>query len=274
MNGLHKFLSNVMHVAVVALAAVTLCGCGNLGAGTSSKYAPWTDLSNHYNLDKINVSGDACNFNSYELSQGLTPYTNKRLNNNEYFATVLGQKVLLRSEPKISPRTVKGSVNTGDVITVQGIPAVYVNGKFWNAVYVSSGYYAGSHGYICNDYLIEQEKYQVLRDYVFSSYQSNITIQTESKYLNAIGDILLKLNVNKTHPNLSVNLVDVNTWGNKVVTVFNICNWGVQENNSLLAYVEFTQGTNDFVVLGIVPGRAARGIMLMPNGSYEIHFAK
>ena len=106
MKGFHKFLSEVMHIAVVAIAVVALCGCNGFGSSSSSKYAPWTDLSMHYNLDKINVSGDACHFNSYELSQGLAPYTSKRLNNNEYFATVLGQKVLLRSEPKISPKTV------------------------------------------------------------------------------------------------------------------------------------------------------------------------
>ena len=274
MKGTLSILTKVMRVAVVAIAAISLSACDLFGVKGWLTYAPWTDLSNHFNLGEINVSGNACDFNSYEISKGLTPYTNKRLGENEYFATVLGQNVLLRSEPRISPRTVKGAVNTGDIITVHGIPAVYVNGKYWNSVYVNSGYYAGKYGYICNDYLIEQDKYQVLRDYVFSSYQSNITLKTESKYLNAIGDILLKLNVNKTHPNLSVNLVDTSRWGGQVITTFNICNWGIDKNNSLLAYVLFTEGSNDYVVLGIVPGKSAGGIMLMDDGSFEIHFTK
>jgi hypothetical protein len=92
--------------------------------------------------------------------------------------------------------------------------------------------------------------------------------------LNAISSVLIKLNVNHYHPQLAVNVNDVKVWGRYAVVAFQIKNPNISENNSLLAFVQFTEGENDYVVLGIVPGFAARDMMMMPNGSYDIYYVK
>lgn len=263
----YNFLAKVMRVAVVAIAVFALAGCGNSGL----TYKPWADLSEHYDLSKIDISEDGyCSFNSYDLCQGLKPYRNERLNDNEYVATVLGRNVLLRSEPRISPRTVLGSVNTGDVISVLRA-SEFMNGKFWNYVQVTSGRNTGRFGYICTDYLIEQEQYRALCAYVFSP-QSNLSAYAESKYLNAISDILLKLNVNAYRPNLLVNVIDAKDFGNRVVVAFEIRDLGFKENDTLLALVQFVHGENDFVVIGVLPGRYLDDVSPSPNGSYTVYF--
>ena len=265
-----NFISKMMCVAVAAITMISLCSCGG---GSNSPYAPWTDLSHHFDLSKVQSSGDNIyHFNSYELCQGKIPYRNERLNDNEYIATVLGRNVLLRSDRRIAKSTMIGSVNTGDVVAVQSC-SEFVNGKYWNYVQVRSGKSAGRWGYICTDYLIEQEQYRAFKDYVLEAY-SNLSIYDESKYLNAISSVLLKLNVNHYHPQLAVNVNDVKVWGRYAVVAFQIKNPNISENNSLLAFVQFTEGENDYVVLGIVPGFAARDMMMMPNGSFDIYYVK
>lgn len=254
--------------AVIAVAAITFSGCFDRGLS----YDPWVDLSNHFDLGKVEImEAGYCRFNSFELCEGLTPYRNERLNDQEYTATVLGRNVLLRSEPKISPRTVRGSVNTGDIISVLRA-SEFMNGKFWNYVYVSSGRSAGKYGYICTDYLIEQEQYRVLSTHVFASRNSNLSDRAESKYLNAISSILLKLKVDEYCRNISADVVDAQAYGNQAIVAFRICNFDVRENDSLLAFVQFIQNENDFVVLGVVPGRTVHSIQPHPNGSYTIEY--
>ena len=267
MKRLNKLATKWLQSAVIIIAALVLVGCGS----SSLSYEPWTDLSNHFNLDAIEASGYQARFNSYDISQGREPYVSQLLDDREYFVTVLGTNVVLRSQPKVSAATKIGTVNTGDVLTTRG-SSVYFNDKYWNYVYVSSGRSAGRYGYVCTDYIIEQEKYKVVREYVFTS-RSNMSIKTESKYLNAIGDILLKLNVNRYHPNLLVELHDTARWHQHDIVTFRITDINSRQNNSLLAVVQFTQGTNDYVVLGVVPGSHIYDVSPMPNGSYDIHFS-
>ena len=260
-------LKNLFIAVFVAVATLSFTGCFG-----GSDYEPWKDMSDYFDLEQIQPSGHMYHFNSYDLCKGKTPYRNERLNSNEYSATVLGINVLLRSDCVISPRTRIGSVNTGDIISVQG-RSEYSNGKFWNRVYVSSGLNAGRSGYICTDYLIGQDQYEALRKYVFSP-KSNILPTAESKYLNAISAILLKLDVNSYNPNLLVDVIDVDFWAKKTVVSFRIYDMNLKENASLLAFVEFTSGENDYTVFGIVPGSNVRSITPCPNGSYDIIFEK
>lgn len=261
-------IKNLFIAVAVAVATLSFTGCFDLG----SSYKPWADLSKYFDLDNVHKSGSMHHFNSFELCQNKKIYRNERLNSNEYSATVLGLNVLLRSDRVISPRTKIGSVNTGDIISVQG-RSEYCNGKFWNYVCVSSGPNAGRCGYICTDYLIGQDQYDALRNYVFPQ-SSNISPKAESKYLNAISDILLKLDVNKYRPALFVDVVNAKHYGKKLVAAFQIRDLALKNNNSLLAFVEFTQGEYDYTVIGVVPGSYVHNINPLPNGSYDIYFAK
>lgn len=261
-------LKHLFTLVCVVIATALFTGC----FGGDSGYKPWQDMSDYFDLDQIQPSGSMYHFNSYDLGKGKIPYRNERLNDNEYTATVLGLNVLLRSDRIISPRTRIGSVNTGDMISVQS-RSEYSNGKFWNYVYVSSGPYAGRSGYICTDFLIGQDQYEALRKYVFSP-KSNILPNAESKYLNAISAILLKLNVNDYNPNLLVDVIDVDFWAKKTVVSFRIHDINLKDNASLLAFVEFTSGENDYTVFGIVPGSNVRSITPCPNGSYDVIFEK
>lgn len=263
----NKLATKWLQSAVVIIAALAFISCGS----SSLSYAPWTDLSNHFDLQTVEYSNDMAHFNSYDISQGKEPYVSHLLDDREYFATVLGTNVVLRSQPKVSKTTKIGVVNTGDVLTAKGA-SVYFNGKYWNYVYVNSGYSAGCEGYVCTDYLIEQEKYKVVNEHIFASL-SNMSIKTESKYLNAIGDVLLKLNANRLHQNLLVELHYTTKWHHNDIVGFRITDINSQENNSLLAIVQFTTETNDYVVLGIVPGNHIYDVTPQPNGSYDIRFA-
>jgi len=274
MKTLNKLTTKWLQSAVIIIAALALFACGGspLSSKSSSPYEPWPDLSHHFDLEKVNHTDAGCHFNTYELCQGKIPYVSNLVSDSEYNATVLGTNVVLRSQPAVSRHTKIGSVNTGDVLSAKGA-ATFINGKYWNYVYVSSGRSAGRSGYICSDYIIEQEKYRMVNQYVLNS-NSNMNIKTESKYLNAIGDILLKLNVNRTNPNLFVQLCNTAVWGQHVVATFKIEDMNIQgKNRALLAFVQFTQGTNDYVVLGIVPGSHAFSVSPNGNGSYSIHFA-
>jgi hypothetical protein len=135
-----------------------------------------------------------------------------------------------------------------------------------------SGRCQGFAGYICNDYLISQEKYEAFVNYIFPYHGSNINVNTESKYLNSISDVLLKLEVNKHRPRLTVNVIDVKNFGYKLVVAFQIRDLDMTNNNSLLAFIEFANNSNDFRVLGVVPGHALSGIMQMADGSYDIQY--
>lgn len=234
-------------------------------------WAPWTDLSDYYNLESIErMDGDICKFNSYTYSQGKLTYASRHIDDREYNAIVLGTSVWIRSQPAISPYTAKCQVQTGDKLTVLH-SAGYINGKYWSYVYINSGYNAGYNGYVCTDYIVEQNRYEMLQNYVFGA-NSGLSLQTESKYLHAIADILIKFNANKYHPNLSVSLIDTTPTGEHIIATYRIRNYDIGENNSMLAVVQFFPDNNDFVVLGIVPGSGLRDINKRFDGSHDVYF--
>lgn len=267
-----------MRLALVVVAMIALCACQGKEKKAeetpTSPYAPWNDLSAYFDLGKVvSVNPNLSKFTSSTLCYGKLPLRNERLNDNAYTATVLGLNVLLRSEPIITPRTIKGSVNTGDDISVLSY-SEYHNGKYWNRVQVTSGNCVNYYGYICTDYLIAKDQYLVLHDHVFSSPYSNIYIYDESKYLNAISLILLKLNVGLLHQNLAVSIIDTKKFGNYEVVTFQLRDTTAQQNDTLLAFVQFEKGKNDYHVLGVVPGKFAGDMQRLFDGSYEIYFTK
>ncbi len=233
-------------------------------------YAPWTDLSQYFDLERVEHSDGQCSFNSYTLSQGKEMITSKRIDDHKYNATVLGKNVWVRSSPTIARYTQRCQVNTGDHVTVLH-SAGYENGKYWSYVYVNSGRRAGNYGYICSDFIIEQQKYEIIQKYILSS-STNITLETESKYLNAIADVLLKFNVNVLHQRLFVSLIDSTHTGDHLIVTFRIQDIGIQGNNSMLAVIQFTPNTNDYVVIGIVPGYSVGRITRLADGSCDVNF--
>lgn len=259
-----KLISKATLVVAAAFIVLSLCSWTR----TPLSYSQWANLSSYFNLNAVYASGNTYNFNSYDICRNT--WHSHRFNDNEYFGTVLGQNVMLRSRPIVSQSTVIGSVNTGDRLYIPGYTE-YSNGRLWNKVRVDSGRSSGYWGYVCADYIIEQEKYQVLRNYVFSA-NSNISIKSDSKYLNAIAEILLRLNVNNYRPYLSVNLVGSRQFGNQNIQIFRIRNLGINDNDTLLAYVQFTQGSNNYTVIGIVPGQNPHNISQRYDGSFDISF--
>ena len=266
LRSLHK----VVAVAVLASVAFSFSSCKALPK--RDLYEPWPSLSKYFDLDKVSFSNNIGHFNTYEISKER--YERKPIDWGDYTATVLGMGVLLRSQPIISPYTRLGSVNTGDFVEIIG-PAEYnpSNGKWWNRVQVQSGVCQGYSGYICNDYLISQEKYYAFERYVFPYQGSNISYRnTDSKYLNAISDVLLKFEVNQRNPQLYIQLKNVKNIGYKQVVTFQIYDMLMRRNNSMLAFIEFVHGENNFVVLGVVPGSNVCSIEPTPNGSYDISY--
>jgi hypothetical protein len=259
-----KLISKATLVVAAAFIVLSLCSWTR----TPLSYSQWANLSSYFNLNAVYASGNTYHFNSYDICRNT--WQSHRFNDNEYFGTVLGQNVMLRSRPIVTQSTVIGSVNTGDRLYIPGYTE-YSNGRLWNKVRVDSGRSSGYWGYVCADYIIEQEKYQVLRNYVFSA-NSNISIKSDSKYLNAIAEILLRLNVNNYRPYLSVNLVGSRQFGNQNIQIFRIRNLGINDNDTLLAYVQFTQGSNDYTVIGIVPGQNPHSISQRYDGSFDISF--
>lgn len=264
MKRICKFFSKVMIVAAAVAIVLSLCSWTR----TPLSYYQWTNLSSYFNLGAIYPSGNTYSFNSFDICRN-TWYCH-RFNDNAYFATVLGQNVMLRSKPVVNQNTVIGSVNTGDRLYIPG-HTEYVNGRLWNQVRVDSGRNSGQWGYVCADYIIDQERYQVLKNYVFSA-NSNISIKSDSKYLNAIAEILLRLGVNNYHPYLSVDAIGAKQFGNRTIQTYRIRNLNISENDSLLAYVEFTQGSNTYTVIGVVPGQHPCNISQRFDGSYDISF--
>ena len=243
------------------------------GCGAGFTWTPWTDLSQHYNLESIkHVNGSLFSINSHEYSFGKMPYASHHIDDREYNAIVLGTNVWIRSQPAVSYYTQRCQVQTGDKLTVRN-SAGFVNGRYWSNVFINTGYSAGREGYVCTDFIIEQEQYEVLSRYVLNSGMG-LSLKTESKYLHAIADILVKLNAHTHHPNLSVSIADIRTMGTNVIETFMIRNHNSSQNNTLLAVVQFFQGNNDYVVLAIVPGDRINNIMGSANGSYDIYFEK
>lgn len=249
---------------------VMLCSCGGGGEpGMRSGYAPWTDLSMHYDLSKVRSNGGIRAFNTYELSYGKIPFTSERLDNREYNATVVGTRVCLRSQPIVSNRTKRGYVNTGDKLTVLRSIG-FMNGKYWDYVYVNTGINAGREGYVCTDYMVSQEQYEMIQYYALYT-GLNLNYNTPSKMLRAISDVLLKLEADKRHPNLTVSLLSTVPFGAEQIVVYQIRNNAIAGNNSLIAVVQFFNNNNDYVVLGVVPSNGVNNVSRNPNGSYDVY---
>jgi hypothetical protein len=163
-------------------------------------------------------------------------------------------------------------VQTGDNLLVTR-SAGYSDGSYWSYASVLSGRRAGKEGYIANDYIIEQDKFDVLQRYIFSG-GSNMNVVTPAKYLNAIATVLMKLESNTRHPNLDVAQLDVSPFRQHTIVTFGITDKNVAENSSLLAFVQFFNNNNDFVILGIVPGKVVNQVSQNPNGSYDIYYIR
>ena len=265
----NRLLRSYVCAICIICSTLILSGCFQ----KKLTWAPWTDLSEYYDLESIErADGDIYKFNSYIYSQGKQTYASHHIDDREYNAIVLGTSVWVRSQPAVSPYTARCQVQTGDKLTVLH-SAGYINGKYWSYVYINSGYYAGYNGYVCTDYIVEQNQYEMLQDYIFGT-NSGLSYQTESKYLHAIADILIKFRANKYHPNLSVSLIDTTPTGEHIIATYRIRNYDLDENNSMLAVVQFYPNNNDFVVLGIVPGSNLREIKKRFDGSHDVYFYK
>lgn len=267
-----RVLSAVFALALIIGGALIIITRGDKGDDKPAhSYAPWPDLSEHYDLNKVDeIANGICHFNSYELCNGLVPFSSDRLDDAEYSAKILGTGVWVRSYPTLKNRTKRCQVQTGDVVRVLRSVG-YMNGKYWSYVYVMSGRNAGKEGYICSDYIIEQERYDLIYRYIFAG-SSNMNVQTPNKYLNAIGQVLQKLDVQNRNPNLVVTMLDVATYSHHTIVTYQIHDLHVVVNSSLLAVVQFFNANNDSVVLGIVPGNGVSRVDQNPNGSYDVYY--
>ena len=269
----HLFL-----MAIVAL--VTLSSCGGSeekSKGTGLSYAPWTDLSMHFDLTKVkSLSGsNVLSFNSYELTSARLPMTSERLEQGDYNAVVLGTSVWMRTKPVVANSTKYQRFNTGQrfVVTRHNF---FTNGRFWHYGMFpiwdkySDGYFS-QQGYICSDYVVSVEQYEILKRYVFNN-SSNINYGTPSKELHAVADVLLKLDADKRMTNMSVVKLNEFPFAQHKVVAYQFRDYSMPNNNCMLAIVQFNNTTNDFVVLGIVPGNAVNQIQPNVNGSYDVYF--
>lgn len=265
-------LSALFAVALIGGGAFIILGASESDVEESHGYAPWVDLTSHFNLDKVVDSDGHSHFNSYELTHECLPISRELIVEDEYDAVVLGTGVWVRSYPQLKKRFQRCQVKTGDLLHVTR-SAGYQSGGYWSYVKVNSGRRAGKEGYIPNDYIIEQEKYDLLQRYVLTG-STNMNHRTPSKYLNAIATVLMKLEANTRHPNLDVAQLDVSPFKQQTIVTFGISDRNVAENNSLLAFVQFYNNNNDFVILGIVPGKVVNQVSQNPNGSYDIYYIK
>lgn len=256
--------------AILAVGTMLFSGCSFFEKKELS-YAPWPDLSSHFNLNTVKpVDKNIYTFNTYEISQGKIPWASEHISNRQYNATVLGTGVVVRSTPSVGLYNKICHVNTGENLLVYRSEG-YKNGKYWSYVRVNSGYYAGCEGYICTDYIVESRLYEMFQNYILRG-GSNMTIKTESKYLHAIADILIKFQADIRHPNLTVNMLNTQYAGNNMIVVYQIRDLGIVGNNSMVAFVQFFPGNNDYRVLGVVPGTSGNQIIQRPDGSLDISF--
>ena len=277
----HSPIKRLVVLILSALFALALIGGGAfiIIGGSDSKsasevqgYAPWTDLSAYYNLGAIVEEDDFCHFNSFEISSDRLPLTREPIVEGEYPAVVLGTGVWVRSYPQLKNRTKRCQVQTGDRLLVTRTVG-YSSGCHWSYASVLSGRRAGKEGYISNDYIIEQEKFDVLQRYILSG-GSNMNVMTSTRYLNAIATVLCKLNVHMRYPNLEVSMLDTAVLGNNTVVTYRVHDLNIAENSTLLVFVQFFGTSNDYIVLGVVPGSGVNYVAQSANGSYDIYFVR
>lgn len=265
-----QITSRMLWCVIIAAGTMLLSGCSFFEKKELS-YAPWPDLSNHFDLSTIKCTGDNIyTFNTYEISNGKIPWANQLISNRQYNAIVLGTGVAIRETPTVSPYNRICQVNTGNNLLVYRSEG-YRNGKYWSYVRVNSGPYYGCEGYICTDYIVEAKQYEMVKNYILKG-GSNMTIGTESKYLNAIADILIKLQADIRHSNLMVNMLNTQYAGNNMVVIYQIRDLNIAGNNSMVAFVQFFPDSNDYRVLGVVPGISGNQIVQQPDGSLNISF--
>ena len=268
-----RLISTLFAAALIAGGAyIILNGSSSDDDAEAHGYAPWQDLSAYFNLDAIVEEDDFCRFNTYELTNDRMVLRRENVADVQYNAVVLGTGVWVRSYPQLKNRTKRCQVQTGDRLLVTRSVG-YSSGSYWSYATVLSGKRAGKEGYVSNDYIIEEDKYDMLQHYIFSG-GSNMNVMTPAKYLNAIAAVLVKVNVPKRYPNLQVSMLDTAVIGPNVIVTYKIHDFNVVNNSTLLAFVQFTGNSNDYVVLGVVPGSAVNHIAQSANGSYDIYYVR
>lgn len=266
-NFSHSSFAKATRVVITAFALLVWCN----SSASAQTFDPWNNLSNYFNLNKVNNYGSEYMFNSHDITYGRWTISNEHINEQEYYATVLGSNVWVRRYPQIASHTQLCKVNTGDRIIILG-SAGYNDGKHWSRIRLQGGQYAGYEAYICTDFIIDYEMYSTLCKYVFTQ-RSNISAASKSQYLNAIAAILIKLGANNYSPsNISVTMFSSYSFGGEVVIPFRIYNNYFSWNNSMLAFVKFSNGSNYYQVIGIVPGRSVQYVTRLSNGSYNIGY--
>ena len=268
-----RIISTLFAVALITGGAFIILNGSDTDTDTEAHgYAPWGDLSAYYNLDAIVEEEDFSHFNTYELTHDRLALTREHVAEGEYSAVVLGTGVWVRSYPQLKNRTKRCQVQTGDNLLVTR-SAGYSDGSYWSYASVLTGRRAGKEGYISNDYIIEQDKFDVLQRYIFSG-GSNMNVVTPAKYLNAIATVLVKLNVHKRYPNLQVSILDTAVMGQNMIVTYKVHDLNVVKNSTLLVFVQFFGNNNDYIVLGVVPGTSVNHIAQNVNGSYDIYYVK
>jgi hypothetical protein len=268
-------------IAIVLLLSTLLNSCVLLPIPTddaSLSYEPWVDLSEHYDLSKVSEWDDEIEdeesyiltFNTSELTRGKEIFSRDRFDDREYNATVVGKNVNLRTEPKVSPYTIRAFVNTGDKLTVTRSIG-YMNGKYWCYVYVNTGNSQGLEGYICSDFIVEQRQYEMISNYIITP-NSDLNIKTPSKMLQAVADILIKLEADRRHPRLAIRLGESFEYGNHTIVTCTIGDIDSDVNSTLIAVIQFFNDNDDYVVLGVVPGYHVNYVEQMPDNSYDVYF--
>lgn len=266
-----RLASTLFALALIVVGAIIILG-GSGSDDDAYTYTPWSDLNMYFDINQVVHEEDFSHFNSYEITANRLIMNREHPSEEQYSAVVLGTGVWVRSYPRLQNRTKRCQVDTGDRLLVTRI-AGYSGGEYWSYAEVLSGRRAGKKGYIANDYIIEQDKYDVLDRYVLNG-NSNMNIYTPSKYLNAIATVLLKLNAHQRNLNLDVNILDTMVLGQHTVVTYQIYDRNVAKNASLLAVVLFFDNNNDYIVIGVVPGSDVNHIVPNVNGSYDIYFVR
>lgn len=258
-------------LGIIAAGAYVILEGSESAEESPFTYAPWPDLSEHYDLGSIVVVDTTlCRFNSFDIAQNGVPFLNDHTQEQQYEATVLGTGVWLRSYPELKNRRKRCQVRSGDRLTVlRSID--FNNGKHWHYVKLMSGRRAGTEGYISSDDVIEQSRYDMLERYVFVE-SSNLNEKSPKKYLHAVAAVLLKLGAEKDNLNLDVSIIDTSVFEKQSVVTFHISNRHLATNASMIAVVQFYNDNDDFMVLGIVPGQSINRVELAENGSYDVYY--
>lgn len=265
------FIAVVFALGAIAGGAFIIMSGTDMVEDNAIRYEPWVDLGEHYDLSKIKLlEDDVYYFNSYDLSGGRIPFTAYRSSDEGFEATVLGTGVWIRSYPQLKNRTKRCQVQTGDQLTVIR-KSDYMDGKNWYYVKVRSGRCAGAEGYICADYVIEQRAYNLLQSFVFNG-SSNLNIKSPTPYLRALATVLVRLVGDKTNVNLNVQMLDTTIYERHTIVSFQVRDLSLAANSSLLVFVQYLDKSEDFTVIGVVPGNDVNTIIHNSNCSFDIYY--